>query len=411
MFWNKENREDTKSFISGFVCGLLLMGAVVFGVFAYTHSYLLTAMKSDGLTVKQALQLVKKADAIVRTLDSLYLGEYDTEALLDGAYEGMAEAVGDPYTRYYTQEQYEKFQVSTTGTYGGLGVTIVKNDATGRIRVVSVYEGGPSEAAGVQQGDEFMKVEGEDVTGLTTDELAAKLKGPIDTAVTITFYRPATDSEVEIEITRKKIEVPTVEHEMLEDGVGYIAISSFDEITPNQFDAALEELRGQGLRGLILDLRDNLGGRVDAVEKIADALLPEGIITYTVDKNGEKITYNSDAEHSLGLPLTVLVNENSASASEILAGAIQDHGVGTLVGTRTYGKGLVQRTVPFQDDTALKVTMAKYYTPNGNYIHGVGIEPDIVIDLPTGVSYQSLASHQEDIQFLTAYEALQTMLD
>ncbi|MBQ7050773.1 MAG: carboxy- processing protease, partial [Firmicutes bacterium] len=219
-----------------------------------------------------------------------------------------------------------------------------------------------------------------------------------------------TGEEKTVSVTRRTIESKTVESEMWEDKIGYIHIKSFDGVTTEQFKAALEELKSQGLEGLIIDLRDNPGGRMDVVQEITNELVPAGIITYTEDKYGKREIYESSDEPCLGLPLVVLVNGNSASASEIMAGAVQDRGVGVLVGTTTYGKGIVQVTTAFKDDTAAKMTTAKYYTPNGNYIHQIGIKPDIEIDLPEGIEFSEITSKEEDVQLQTALEALKTQM-
>jgi len=273
-----------------------------------------------------------------------------------------------------------------------------------------VEETGPAYEVGLSVGDIIIGADGTDLKSLELEGIVGLIKGEEGSTVEITYMNAVTGEEKTVSVTRRTIESKTVESEMWEDKIGYIHIKSFDGVTTEQFKAALEELKSQGLEGLIIDLRDNPGGRMDVVQEITNELVPAGIITYTEDKYGKREIYESSDEPCLGLPLVVLVNGNSASASEIMAGAVQDRGVGVLVGTTTYGKGIVQVTTAFKDDTAAKMTTAKYYTPNGNYIHQIGIKPDIEIDLPEGIEFSEITSKEEDVQLQTALEALKTQM-
>ena len=249
---------------------------------------------------------------------------------------------------------------------------------TGIITVVQAFEGTPAAEAGLQPGDILYQVEGEEVTGQDLTLVVTDLKGEENTEVHIGIVR---DGEIlEMTLTRKNIEIPTVDYELLEEGIGYIAISEFEDLTDDQFMEAFEDLKSQGMEKLIIDLRNNGGGLVDVTCNILDQLLPEGTIVYTEDKYGERQTEYSDAEHYFDGEMAVLVNGNSASASEIFAGAIKDYGVGTLIGTQTYGKGIVQSLFRLEDGSAVKITVSRYYTPAGNNIHEVGITPDIVLE-------------------------------
>ena len=225
-----------------------------------------------------------------------------------------------------------------------------------------------------------VKVDDKDVTGEDVTTVAARVRGPENTSVTVEVKRAGEKEPIVFELVRREIETPTVVHEVMDDQIGYIAILEFDDITLTQFDTALQELQDWGMTSLVLDLRDNPGGNLDTVVKIADEFLPKGLIVYTEDKYGVKKEFSSDEAHSLGLPMAVLINENSASAAEILAGAIKDYEAGTLVGTTTFGKGIVQQVLPLGDGTGIKVTTSKYFTPNGNDIHGIGIAPDIELE-------------------------------
>ena len=247
-------------------------------------------------------------------------------------------------------------------------------------------------------------VEGEDVTGQDLTNVVTKIKGEEGTEVTISMLRG--EEVLDFTMKRQMIEVPTIEHEMLDNQVGYILITEFDGVTSEQFSIALKDLQANGMKSLVIDLRNNGGGSLDAVCEIADELLPEGLIVYTEYSDGERVDRNSDAEW-VDVPMAVLINGASASASEILSGALQDHGVATIVGTQSYGKGIVQSVLDLQDGTALKLTSAKYYTPKGNNIHGVGITPDVEIDLPEELKTEVTLSLEEDVQLQKAIEVLQ----
>ena len=267
---------------------------------------------------------------------------------------------------------------SSSGVYCGIGAYLLQDGDS--VAVMRPIPGSPAEEAGMQAGDKFVKVDGKDVSSEDVSTIAARVRGPENTSVTVEVERPGEKDTLVFELERREIETPTVVHEMMDDQIGYIAILEFDDITKVQFDTALQELQDGGMTSLVLDLRDNPGGNLDTVVEIADEILPEGLVVYTEDKYGTRKEYTTDAQHSLELPMAVLINENSASAAEILAGAIQDYQAGTLIGTTTFGKGIVQQVLPLGDGTGIKVTTSKYFTPNGNDIHGIGIAPDIELE-------------------------------
>lgn len=393
----------------GFSCGVLFSAIVIAVICYFGQPAALTVWKDGGLTPKQAKSVVNKTDALLRKLDENYIETLDDQELLDGAYHGLVTAVGDKYTRYYDEEEYKEYRESSTGQYVGIGVT-VRLAAEGGAEITSVEETGPAYEAGLRAGDIIVGVDKNDVRSLELAEIVKLIKGEEGTKVNLTYVSVVSGREENVEVTKKTIESSTVASEWLEEGIGYIQIKSFDGVTTEQFKTALKDLDSAGLEGLIVDLRDNPGGRLDVVQKVTNELVPAGIITYTEDKNGEKEIYESSDDPFLDVPLVVIVNENSASASEIMAGAIQDREVGVLVGTTTYGKGIVQVTSAFDDDTAIKVTTAKYYTPNGNYIHQIGIQPDIEIDLPNDIEFAELVSREDDVQLQTAIEALKTQM-
>lgn len=299
------------------------------------------------------------------------------ETLENGMYKGLMESLGDPYTVYYTQEEYKSMSEETSGIYKGIGAYIGLDSATGAPVFTGIMPGTPAEKAGLKVGDIICQVDGVDTLSMDTSEVANLVKGEEGTSVTIKVSR---DGEyVTVKATRATINVPTVSSEMLDGGIGYLKISQFDDVTPGQFDENFAKLKKAGMKSMILDLRDNPGGTVSAVTQIASEILPKGLIFYMEYKDGQRDEYTCPGA-DFDIPLVVLVNGYSASASEILAGAIQDAGTGTLLGTQTYGKGIVQNLYPLGDGSAIKITVADYFTRSGRNIHKVGIEPDEVLE-------------------------------
>jgi len=368
----------------------------------FFKSRMIVSNNSSMVTQNRAVQAkLGKLETYIR---GYYLDEIDDKQLEDYLYYGLVAGLGDPYAAYYNEEETQSMMDSSSGNYCGIGAVFSQNLVTGIITVSRVYEGCPSYEAGILPEDILYMVEGEDVTGQDLTNVVTKIKGEEGTEVTISMLRG--EEILDFTMKRQMIEVPTIEHEMLENQVGYILITEFDGVTAQQFSVALKELQENGMEGLIIDLRNNGGGSLDAVCEIADELLPEGLIVYTEYNDGERIDRNSDAA-CVDVPMTVLINGASASASEILSGALQDHGAATIVGTQSYGKGIVQSVLDLQDGTALKLTSAKYYTPNGNNIHGVGITPDVEIDLPEELKTEVTLSLEEDVQLQKAIEVLQ----
>ena len=354
-----------------------------------------TALTSGGNAEEQA-KISTKMQELQSYIDRFYLFDYDEENVESGIYKGMMAGLGDVYTNYYTPEEYASFMEFSNGSYSGIGAMLSQDYNTGIITVVKVFEGSPAAEAGVQPDDILYKVKGEEVTGMDLNLVVSDLKGEEGTDVEASFMR-GTDV-LDLTLTRRSIEVPTVEYRLITDKIGYISISEFDDVTDDQFIAALDDLNSQGMENLIIDLRDNGGGLVDVTCDILDQLLPEGLIVYTEDKDGNREEETSDAEHYFPGKMAVLVNGNSASASEIFAGAIKDYGVGTLIGTQTFGKGIVQSLFPLSDGSAIKVTVSRYYTPAGNNIHEVGITPDIILEKDT--------ESEEDNQLQKAIDVL-----
>lgn len=322
---------------------------------------------------------VSKVEELVKYIDLYYNDEYTTEDIQNGILSGVMEGLGDPYSVYYTKEKYKDLQMSTTGTYYGIGAGLAQNVDTMVVTISKVYEGTPAAEAGLLAGDKLVTVGDIDATSMEVSELVTHIRGKEGTKVHLKVYRESTNEYLEFDVERKNIELPSVEGKMLDNGIAYIQISEFQTNTATQFEEILTNLEKQDMKGLIVDVRSNPGGLLKSVVQILDDILPEGTVVYTEDKYGKKDVYSSDAK-CINYPMVVLVNENSASASEIFAGAIKDYKYGTLVGTKTFGKGIVQSIFPLEDGDALKITTAKYFTPNGNYIHGVGIEPDVELE-------------------------------
>lgn len=368
-----EEKKNTNQFLKGALAGALAMFLILAAVLG-VKNHIKARDEELASSTEQKLEQMKYI------IDELYLYSDDVtdEELEDGILKGYVDALGDPYSVYYNEEETAELYESTEGEYSGVGIVFSQNVNTRIVTAVQIYDG-PAKEAGVKEGDILYKVDGEDVS---TDELAEtvkKIKGKEGTTVTLTVIRGEEKEEVTIEMVRKKIQVQTVESEMKEDQIGYIQITEFDTVTYQQFEKALEELEAQKMEGLVVDLRSNPGGNLNTVVNILDLLLPEGTLVYTEDKNGEKEVYSSD-EKECDIPVAVLVNGYSASASEIFAGAIQDYEKGPIVGTTTYGKGIVQQLIGLNDGTSLKVTISEYFTPNGRSIHGKGIEPDVEVE-------------------------------
>ena len=316
-----------------------------------------------------------KADMIESYLEKYYVDEVDEEALEEMLCVGMMAGVGDKYTYYLSRENMEQYLENTNGNFDGIGIQVYMTQE-GEVVIGSVMEGKPAEEAGLLAGDVIIGVDGENMEGKQLSDVAAKIRGEEGTEVTLTVRRTGEAEPLDATMKRVTVEVESVACRMLTEEIGYISISGFKANTYEQFEECLNELEQEGMQGLILDLRNNPGGLVRSVYQVGDALLPEGTMVYTLDKKGNREDLKCDAEY-LDIPLVLLVNENSASAAEILAGAVKDTGRGTLVGTQTFGKGLVQRLFTLPDGSGLNITVQKYYTPSGTSIHGIGIAPDV----------------------------------
>lgn len=403
----KTQDKSGKFFWSGLFTGLIMSLLVVSSVYVVNRiQYAHKSGQTVGLHTREESQentdgesvtgeavnedTVAKMKVIENVIDTyFYKEDVDKDAMVDGIFKGMVESLGDPYSEYYSKEELESLYQDSFGVYYGVGAYVSLDTATGLAKVSGIIADSPAEEADLRAEDIIYKVDDVDVTGMSLQETVSLIKGDENTTVKLTLIRDG--KEIEKEVTRRKVESPTVKFEMLDDGMAYIQITEFDTVTVDQFTEAMAMARGNDMKGLILDLRSNPGGNLSSVVSIAKQMLPKGLIVYTEDRDGNREEYSCDGSKELDVPMVVLVNGNSASASEILAGAIKDYGIGTLVGTTTFGKGIVQRPIELSDGSAVKLTISSYYTPNGINIHGIGIEPDVECEFDSERYYSDKA--------------------
>ena len=390
-----------KSFVVGLVTGFAIMFVIATGISFYTNRVRWGGGLSPNQKVHQIYTLVSRYSIV----------PFDRHEMIENMYRGLLAGVGDPYTRYLCLEAQEAFRVRTEGAeFVGIGVRVTMDPADNTLTIVNVFRGSPASEAGLLPGDKVVGVDGVDVVGRAQQEILAMITGQSGTNVNIGIFRPHEGLRFEVDITRARIVVPTVFHEMIETEngrTGYIRVEGFERPTYGQFAAAIQELLAYGMDSLIIDVRNNPGGLVETVVNMTNMLVPEGIITYMEEVCGRRETHYSTGAY-LGLPLVMLVNERSASASEVMAGAILDSGVGTLVGTQTFGKGVVQRPHGLRDGTAIILTIAQYFTPNGTFIHGVGLTPHHEIEMDEYLSRRiGNIPLEEDVQLQVALRVVQ----
>lgn len=381
---------------------VLLVIVIAGGGFIAGQVVLLT--NSSGNLGISNLKVLYKLSWLEAYVDKFFLDDTDEETLENSVYKGFIAGLNDPYAAYYTKEEYEQLMEEDSGEYMGIGVTVRKDTATGYVVVEQINKDGPAYNAGVQTGDMIVSVDGTDTSGISLQETVSAIKKD-EQPVVLSILR--NGQAMEITVDKSQIKVESVSWEMKENNIGYISVSQFVENTAEQFDQAVTDLENQGMTGLIIDLRDNGGGLLSSCLDMVSRLIPEGkLIVYTEDKEGKKTEYNSDSDKVVDVPMVVLVNENSASASEIMTGCLKDYGTATIVGEKTYGKGIVQNIFPLQDGSAVKMTVSKYYTPNGNNIHGVGIEPDVTVKMGDKKWAKARKEESKDTQLQKAYEIL-----
>lgn len=363
--------EHKKGFIKGALAGALLT-LLVMSLAACGLQHIDEGIISSDTETK--LSYLKKL------IDETYLHDVKEKDLNEGIYKGYIEGLGDQYSAYYDKKETKELTESLNGSFSGIGAVMTQDASSGVITITRVYDDSPAKKAGIKAGDVLYRVEEKTVTGKDLDKVVSWIKGKKGTKVNLTLLRGTNSDKIKVTATRDVINVETVKYKVLENQIGYISISEFDSVTGDQFAKALKQLQKKNIKGLVVDLRNNPGGSLTTVCDILDSILPKGLIVYTKDKNGKKEEYTSDEKHQLNLPMSVLVNGQSASASEIFAGAVQDYGKAEIVGTQTYGKGVVQNLFDLKDGTCVKLTTSEYFTPKGRNIDGKGITPDVKIE-------------------------------
>ena len=394
---------------------IMLVVLTAFLTFILTTIYITNKNNSDndnqsissilGIESSNDNQLTKSIKYIKTILDKYYLNDIDEDKVDEGALKGYVAALGDPYTEYIPKDKMEDYKSNLMGNYVGVGIYMAQNSKDNTIVVLTPIKYSPAEEAGIQPGDIIKKINGVEYTGGDMTAAANSIKGEEGSTVTLEIQR---GQEIKtFEITRKKITTNPVVSEKLDNNIGYLEVTSFDEDTAENFKAKYEELKSQGITSLIIDLRNNGGGLVEQALKIADYIVPKGKdLLVTVDKDKNEKVEKSEEDVLIDMPIVVLVNENSASSSEILAGALKDLNEATIVGTTTYGKGVIQQLLTLRSGAGLKVTVEEYYTPNRTKINGVGIEPNEKVELPETVSNHLLVQRDQDTQLQKAIEIL-----
>ena len=409
----KKKRGQWIIFSIGTLTGILLSIIFVIGfllinnIFFVTGGYLKENNDNLGqekttIVDKEFTDKVRRLESIIR--EEFYLHDVDMEALENGAYQGMLDSLDDIYSTYYTKEEYKEVLESSEGIYYGIGSYVSMDEKTGYAVLSEVMKDTPADKSGLEDGDVIYKINGEDMAGLDLTQVVSKVKGEEGTSVELTILRD--NKEMEFNVLRAKVETETVIYEILEDEIGYVRIKSFDEVAPKQFKEALDKFKEAQTKGLIVDLRGNPGGGLYTVLEIADMLLEEKLILYTEDSKGKRENYETGFYDKVDEPIIVLVDGGSASASEVLAGALKDYEAATLVGTTTFGKGIVQTLRMLKDGTAVKITTSAYYTPDGNNIHKIGIDPDIEVEFDA----EQYEENEVDNQLQAAIEEMKKQM-
>lgn len=411
----EETKKAKKYLYIGLLIGVLATSLILTMVFLFVRDHQIEAIRKDYQKRVSTLSNVKTGtlidDSVVEKADYIYskiLSDFyfedniDVESMRENMYKGIINSLNDKYAEYYTAEELADMFTESEGVYYGIGSYVSMDTVTGYPILSGVFNDSPAEKSGLRDGDIIYEVDGESIYGLTLTEVTNLIKGPENTDVELTIVRNGESDYLHITVTRGKVESPTVTYELKRNGIGYIEIQEFDDVTSTQFDAAYTDLRGQNIKALVIDLRSNGGGNLDTVLAICRELLPEGIITYTEDKFGNREEYTNPKDNSIDIPLVILTNGYTASASELMSGAVRDYGLGTLIGTNTFGKGIVQTIIPAADGSGIKLTTSRYYTPKGECIHGVGIAPDIELEFD-GDRYYSDEAYDNQLEYAIDY--------
>jgi carboxyl-terminal processing protease len=398
----RDNFSKKNNFFAGFVFGLMIFLIINF----ISNSVLVSDLVFNFIPERINLSLSPnlKVNKIMSLLNKCYINKYSEQNVEDSMYYGLLNSLGDPYTSYMDKKTFSSFLEMTKGAYVGIGTLITIDKSDNSLVIISSYENSPASKAGILPGDKILAVDNQTASINNYEKIISKLKGSEGTSVRIKIYRPSENQTRDVDVIREEINSPTVMRKVFNNDIGYIRITNFDENTYDQFMNAYNKIAHINLKGLVIDLRNNPGGLLGSVIRIADELIPKSCIVYTEDKFGNKKYFYSD-ENFIKTPLAILVNENSASASEVLSGAVKDLKRGVLIGTKTFGKGLVQSLFPLRDGSAVKITIAKYYTPSGVCINGKGIEPDYEVKLDPELSMRaSNLTLKEDLQLQKAIE-------
>lgn len=396
----EKKRSGIKIFLGGLLTGTLVVG-IISAIYIRQKTWepvssapeMAVESSEDSVLTDE---VISKLQYLEKGIESNYLEEIDDGELAESLYHGLVDGLGDPYSTYYSKEEFEAVMESAEGIYYGIGAYIGFDEESGYCKITKVMEGSPAQEVGLQAEDLLVEVDGKDMMDVSTSEIVTYIKGPEHSTVDITVYRDGEMDFLDFTVERRKIETPTVVYEMDEERIATIQITEFDDVTIEQFEDCMQQAKDDGMKALVLDLRDNPGGSLQAVLEVCNHILPKGLVVYTEDKDGKRKEYNCNGRDELDVPMVVLVNGNSASASEILAGAIKDYKKGTLLGTTTFGKGIVQKIFALPDDSALKLTISHYYTPSGADIHGIGIVPDEELELDVDAYLEDGTDNQMD---------------
>ena len=403
------SKAKVKSYFSGILTGVVISAILGFFVFNvvrfYDNAEIVEKSTIESVESVTDESITKKIGLIEKKIDKHFWKDVETSKLEEGIYKGLLDSLEDPYSVYYTNEELIELQEQTQGIYFGIGAYISQDKETGYVQISKIIKNTPAEESDLMPKDYIYAVNGESMQGKDSTYVVSKIKGEEGSWVTITVIREGASEPIDIEVQRRKIESPTVEYVMHDNGIAYIQITEFDLVTTGQFETAYNQAKADNMKGLIIDLRSNPGGNLSTVCDICRMILPKGLIVYTEDKYGEREEYTCNGKNQIDVPLIVLTDGYSASASEILAGAVKDYGIGKIMGTTTYGKGIVQKVIDMSDGSAIKLTVSTYYTPNGNNIHEIGVEPDIVVEFDAdqyleGIDNQLEAAKEEMLKII-----------
>ena len=380
--------------VAGFICYQVGVARGATGIRA--------AAKTTGVNNDRILQKLQAMEGLV---NDYFLFDIDSDKIEEGVYDGFVTGLGDKYAEYYTAEDYKKLLEEDSGKYQGIGVTVMKDTVTNYVLIEGVFKNTPAEEAGLQRGDYIISVNGKDTQEMTLNEVVSEIKRDDKANAVLKINR--NGKEMDFDIKKTTVIIESVNSRMLDDGIGYIEVTQFIENTDEAFNEAVDDLEAKKMKGLIIDLRDNGGGLVDSCVNMISRIIPEGdLVTYTETRKGQRDEYKSNSSQVLSVPIVILMNENTASASEIFTGCLRDYKLARSVGVKSYGKGIVQSIIPMTDGSALKFTVSKYYSPNGTNIHETGIEPDVKVEMNEEQVKEARDNPSKDLQLLKAIELL-----